>query len=183
MPLDETEERLLDAAGLAARIERLAEAAAGWIDDPAAAALVGVRTRGVTIARRVAQLLRERRGWELPLGALDITLYRDDLSQLSENPLVRQTEIPFTIQDRTIVLIDDVIYTGRTVRSAISVLIDFGRPRAIRLATLVDRGGRELPIQPDFVALNAPASPEQIVKVRLKEDDGMDGVALVSRAG
>ena len=143
-------------------------------------ALVGIRTRGVPIARRLAHSLREINGDDVPTGALDITLYRDDLMRhaVAPQPVVRRTEIPFSIDDRKILLVDDVLYTGRTIRAALDALIDFGRPRAIQLIVLVDRGHRELPIKADYVGKNLPTSLKQSVQVRLQEIDGVDEVAL-----
>ena len=143
-------------------------------------ALVGVRTRGVPIARRLAASLRDITGVEVATGALDITLYRDDLMKtaVGPQPIVRRTEIPFSIDGRHIVLVDDVLYTGRTVRAALDALIDFGRPRGIQLVVLVDRGHRELPIKPDYVGKNLPTAPHESVQVRLVETDGIDEVAL-----
>ena len=137
-------------------------------------ALVGIRTRGVPIARRLARALREINGDDVPTGALDITLYRDDLMRhpVGPQPVVRRTEIPFSIDDRKILLVDDVLYTGRTIRAALDALIDFGRPRAIQLVVLVDRGHRELPIKADYVGKNLPTSLKQSVQVRLQEIDG-----------
>ena len=143
-------------------------------------ALVGIRTRGVPIARRLARTLREINGDDTPTGALDITLYRDDLMRnpVGPQPVVRRTEIPFSIDNRKILLVDDVLYTGRTIRAALDALIDFGRPRAIQLIVLVDRGHRELPIKADYVGKNLPTSLTQSVRVRLQEIDGVDEVAL-----
>ena len=143
-------------------------------------ALVGVRTRGVHIARRLARSLREITGEEIPTGALDITLYRDDLMRqaVGPQPLVRRTEIPFSIDNRKILLVDDVLYTGRTTRAALDALIDFGRPKAIQLIGLVDRGHRELPIKADYVGKNVPTSARQSVQVRLQEIDGADEVVI-----
>jgi len=143
-------------------------------------ALVGIRARGVPIAARLALSLRDLAGVDVPTGALDITLYRDDLMRhpVGPQPLVRRTEIPFSIDDRLILLVDDVLYTGRTIRAALDALIDFGRPRAIQLVALIDRGHRELPIRPDYVGRNIPTSPQQTVHVRLAEIDGVDAVEL-----
>jgi pyrimidine operon attenuation protein / uracil phosphoribosyltransferase len=143
-------------------------------------ALVGVRTRGVHLARRLARTLKEITGDEVPTGALDITLYRDDLMRnaVGPQPLVRRTEIPFSIDDRKILLVDDVLYTGRTTRAALDALIDFGRPRGIQLIVLVDRGHRELPIKADYVGKNLPTAPDQSVQVRLQESDNRDEVVL-----
>ena len=142
--------------------------------------LVGVRSRGVPLARRIATVLGDVTGEEVPTGALDITLYRDDLMRnpVGPQPVVRKTEIPFSIVNRTIVLVDDVLYTGRTTRAALDALIDFGRPRAIQLVALVDRGHRELPIKADYVGKNIPTSRQESVQVRLHEIDGADEVLL-----
>jgi pyrimidine operon attenuation protein/uracil phosphoribosyltransferase len=143
-------------------------------------ALVGVRTRGVHLARRLARTLKEITGDEVPTGALDITLYRDDLMRhaVGPQPLVRRTESPFSIDDRKILLVDDVLYTGRTTRAALDALIDFGRPRGIQLVVLVDRGHRELPIKADYVGKNLPTAPDESVQVCLQESDNRDEVIL-----
>jgi len=143
-------------------------------------ALVGIRTRGVPLARRLAHSLRDINHEDVPTGALDITLYRDDLMRhaVGPQPVVRRTEIPFSIDDKRILLVDDVLYTGRTIRSALDALIDFGRPRSIQLIVLVDRGHRELPIKADYVGKNLPTSLKQSVQVRLHEIDGEDEVLL-----
>jgi pyrimidine operon attenuation protein/uracil phosphoribosyltransferase len=143
-------------------------------------ALIGVRTRGVHIARRLADALTAITGHEVPTGALDITLYRDDLMRhvVGPQPLVRRTEIPFSIDSRRIMLVDDVLYTGRTTRAALDALIDFGRPRAIQLIVLVDRGHRELPIKADYIGKSLPTAPDESVQVRLVETDGIDEVSV-----
>ncbi|MGE0041832.1 MAG: bifunctional pyr operon transcriptional regulator/uracil phosphoribosyltransferase PyrR [Vicinamibacterales bacterium] len=148
-------------------------------------ALVGVRSRGVPLARRLSLALKEITGDDVPTGALDITLYRDDLMRnpVGPQPLVRKTEIPFSIDDHTIVLVDDVLYTGRTTRAALDALIDFGRPRAIQLVALVDRGHRELPIKADYVGKNVPTSQQESVRVRLLELDGADEVSIQAMEG
>ncbi len=150
-------------------------------------ALVGVRTRGVPLAKRIAASLHEITGQEVPCGALDITLYRDDLMRhaVGPQPIVRSTDIPFTIDDRHIILVDDVLYTGRTIRAALDALIDFGRPQTIQLVVMVDRGHRELPIKADYVGKNVPTSRRETVQVKLKETDGADEVAIeqVSEGG
>jgi pyrimidine operon attenuation protein / uracil phosphoribosyltransferase len=147
-------------------------------------AIVGIRERGVPLARRIAKQLHEITGREVPTGALDITLYRDDLMRhaVGPQPLVRSTDILFDIDDRLILLVDDVLYTGRTVRAALDALIDFGRPKAIQLAVLIDRGHRELPIKADYVGKNVPTSRRESVQVRLEEVDGHDDV-LIQTAG
>ena len=143
-------------------------------------ALVGIRSRGVPLARRLARSIKEISGYDVPTGALDITLYRDDLMRhtVRAQPVVKSTEIPFSIDDRRILLVDDVLFTGRTIRAALDALIEFGRPRAIQLVVLVDRGHRELPIKADYVGKNLPTSLKQSVQVRLQEVDGVDEVAL-----
>jgi len=141
---------------------------------------VGIRRRGVPIARRIAQAIRDINGHEIPTGALDITLYRDDLMRhaVGPQPVVRRTEIPFSIDDKRILLVDDVLYTGRTIRAALDALIDFGRPKSIQLVVLVDRGHRELPIKADYVGKNLPTSLSQSVQVHLTEIDGRDQVEI-----
>lgn len=140
--------------------------------------LVGIQRRGVPLAERLATAVQEHEGVELPVGALDITFYRDDLSLVAQQPILKGTDIPFDLNDRTVVLVDDVLYTGRTVRAAMDALVDFGRPKAIRLAVLVDRGHRELPIRADHVGKNVPTSREEVVKVQLVEVDGEDDVSI-----
>src|SRR5256885_9187909 len=145
-------------------------------------ALVGIRTRGVPIARRLAKAIHDVSGFDVPTGALDITLYRDDLMRtaVGAQPVIRKTEIPFSIDDRRILLVDDVLYTGRTIRAALDALIEFGRPRVIQLVVLVDRGHRELPIKADYVGKNLPTSPSQQVNLRLQDVDGEpDAVWLI----
>jgi pyrimidine operon attenuation protein/uracil phosphoribosyltransferase len=143
-------------------------------------ALVGIRTRGVPLARRLARAIFEINRHEVPTGALDITLYRDDLMRhaVGPQPLIRKTEIPFSIDDKRILLVDDVLYTGRTIRAALDALIDFGRPQAIQLIVMVDRGHRELPIKADYVGKNLPTSLSQSVQVHLQEIDGRDEVEI-----
>src|SRR5689334_20283921 len=143
-------------------------------------ALVGIRTRGVHIARRLARSLKDISGDSVPTGALDITLYRDDLMRhaVGPQPLVRRTEILFSIDDRKVLLVDDVLYTGRTTRAALDALIDFGRPKSIQLVVLVDRGHRELPIKADYVGKNLPTSLEESVQVKLLESDGTDEISV-----
>lgn len=159
-------------------VDRLAGAFLTRNPDPARAAIVGIHTHGVTLARRIQAVLQARTGVQLPLGVLDITLYRDDLDSAGPRPLVRSTRIDFNVQGRILLLVDDVLFTGRTVRAAIDEIIDFGRPAAIQLAVLVDRGHRELPIQPDFVGRIVETSRSDRVKVLLREDDGRDEVLL-----
>jgi pyrimidine operon attenuation protein/uracil phosphoribosyltransferase len=143
-------------------------------------ALVGIRSRGEHLARRLARSLHEITGRTVPTGTLDITLYRDDLMRqaVGPQPLVRRTDIPFSIDDRVILLVDDVLYTGRTIRAALDALIDFGRPKSIQLIAFVDRGHRELPIKADYVGKNLPTSRRESVQVRLEEVDGHDEVVV-----
>jgi pyrimidine operon attenuation protein/uracil phosphoribosyltransferase len=140
--------------------------------------LIGIQRRGVPLAKRIAAAILENEGAEVPVGALDITFYRDDLSLVAQQPVVKGTELPSGIDGRTVVLVDDVLYTGRTIRAAMDALVDFGRPQAIRLAVLVDRGHRELPIRADHVGKNVPTSREELVRVHLEETDGEDGVEI-----
>jgi len=143
-------------------------------------ALVGIRTRGVPLARRLARAIREINRHDVPTGALDITLYRDDLMRtaVGAQPVIHKTEIPFSIDDKQILLVDDVLYTGRTIRAALDALIEFGRPKGIQLVVLVDRGHRELPIKADYVGKNLPTSLSQSVQVHLTEIDGRDEVEI-----
>jgi pyrimidine operon attenuation protein/uracil phosphoribosyltransferase len=133
-------------------------------------ALIGIQRRGVPLARRIAESIREHEGAELPVGALDITFYRDDLSMIAQQPIVKGTDLPFDLNGRTVVLVDDVLFTGRTIRAAMDALVDFGRPQAI--------GHRELPIRADHVGKNVPTSREEMVRVHLAEIDGEDGVDI-----
>ncbi|MGI6698352.1 MAG: bifunctional pyr operon transcriptional regulator/uracil phosphoribosyltransferase PyrR [Clostridiales bacterium] len=142
-------------------------------------ALLGIRTRGVPLAQRIQGKIKEIEGVDLPLGILDITLYRDDLSTIAKLPIVNGTQIDFDVNDKKLVLIDDVLYTGRTVRAALDAIVDIGRPSAIQLMVLVDRGHRELPIRADYVGKNVPTSKKEIIKVNLKEVDGENSVLIV----
>ena len=144
-------------------------------------ALVGIHTRGVPLAERLAALIESFEGEGPPLGQLDITLYRDDLSEIALQPVVKKTEVPFDVRGRNIVLCDDVLYTGRTARAALGALTDMGRPAVIQYAVLVDRGHRELPIRADFVGKNVPTSRNEVVKVKLLPIDGDESVELLER--
>ncbi len=141
-------------------------------------ALVGIQTRGAPLARRMAKLLHEETGQEIPVGILDITLYRDDVSDIADQPEVKETDLSFDIENRPLILVDDVLFTGRTVRSAMNALIDYGRPQCIRLAVLVDRGHRELPVGADYVGLVLKTQVDDVVDVNLKEIDEEDSIRL-----
>lgn len=141
--------------------------------------LVGIRTRGVPLANRLAQLIKEHEGVAVPVGTLDITFYRDDLSLLSPQPVLHRTEIPEKFSGKKVILVDDVLYTGRTVRAALDALMDLGRPAGIQLAVLIDRGHRELPIRADYVGKNVPTAKRELVHVKLKEIDGSDQVIII----
>ncbi len=144
--------------------------------------LVGMRTRGVPLAKRLAAIMEDHEGLNIPVGALDISLYRDDLSSLNPQPTVQRTDIPVSIDSKSVVLVDDVLYTGRSTRAAMDALIDLGRPRSIQLAVLIDRGHRELPIRADYVGKNMPSSRDEEIQVQLVETDGTDGVVIVKNS-
>ena len=150
--------------------------------DLSSVAIVGIRARGDILAARLRDELRRTHARDVPLGSLDITLYRDDLTRIGYSPTVHRTDIPFSVDDRVVVLVDDVLFTGRTVRAAMEALVGYGRPRAIRLAVLVDRGHRELPIKADFVGKNIATAPTDDVRVRLAETDEREGVELARPA-
>ena len=174
---------VLDASRMARALARIAHEILERNSGIEEVALVGIRTRGVPLARRIAKTLHEISGHDVPCGALDITLYRDDVSGMSSatgpQPVVHKTEIDFSIDGKLILLVDDVLYTGRTIRAAFDALIDFGRPRAIQLIVLIDRGHRELPIKADYVGKNIPTAPTQTVQVHLKEIDERDEVEVL----
>ena len=169
---------LIDGEGLRRAITRIAHEIIERNGGAGSIVLVGIRRRGFPIAKRIAAKIHELEGLDVPVGALDITLYRDDLQMIAHQPVVSGTEIPFDIDDKVVVLVDDVLYTGRTVRAALDELIDFGRPRAIQLAIIVDRGHREIPIRADFVGKNVPTSKREVIMVAVAEVDGHDGVSL-----
>ena len=175
---------ILDADALARTLARLAHELIERNDDVASLALVGIHTRGVPLARRLAALVAERSGLEPAIGALDISFHRDDVlvrgreAPLHTQPVVRGTELDFPLGGTTCVLVDDVLFTGRTIRAAIDALLDYGRPDRVQLAVLVDRGHRELPIRPDYVGKNLPTSLDERVRVELEETDGADRVLL-----
>lgn len=148
---------------------------------PSQTGLIGIQTRGVYLAKRIQQIIKELEGIEVPLGILDITLYRDDLTVVGPRPEVRKTQVNFDLNDKIIILVDDVLFTGRTVRAALDEIMDFGRPKKAELLVLIDRGHRELPIRADFVGKNVPTSCDELVEVRLKELDGRDEVVIIKR--
>ncbi len=143
--------------------------------------LVGIRRRGIPLAERIAKQIEVLEGAKVPVGELDITLYRDDLSTVAPRPVVNRTEFPVDVTNRSIVLVDDVLYTGRTIRAALDEMMDFGRPRRVQLAVLIDRGHRELPIQADFVGKEVPTRESEIIKVMVQEIDGADQVLIVEK--
>jgi pyrimidine operon attenuation protein/uracil phosphoribosyltransferase len=170
---------LLDAEALARTLSRIAHEIIERNDDLGALALVGIHTRGVPLAERLAALIEERSGEEVALGAVDITFHRDDTGPGGRQPVVHATELGFELAGRTCVLVDDVLYTGRTIRAAIETLFARGRPSRVQLAVLVDRGHRELPIRPDYVGKNLPTARSERIQVELEETDGVDRVLLV----
>jgi len=170
---------LVDSAGFARTITRLAHEIIERNRGTERLAFVGMQTRGVYLAQRLARKVEEIEGTALPVGVLDTTMYRDDFRTALKQPQVRVTEIPFDLYNMNVVLVDDVLYTGRTVRAALDALMDLGRPKRIQLAVLVDRGHRELPIKPDFVGRNVPTSINEEVRVRMTEIDSEDAVLLV----
>ncbi|OGS33941.1 MAG: bifunctional pyr operon transcriptional regulator/uracil phosphoribosyltransferase [Elusimicrobia bacterium RIFOXYC2_FULL_34_12] len=142
---------------------------------------IGIQTRGVFIAKRIVSLIESITKKTISFGTLDITLYRDDVDRISKQPIVKETEIPFDITGKDIILVDDVLFTGRTIRAAMDELIDFGRPKTIKLAVFIDRGCRELPIQPDFIGLSYPITKKDVISVNLKETDGKDNVVVYKK--
>jgi len=175
--------RIMDATEIDRALTRIAHEILEKDGDLGGLGLVGIRTRGVPLAQRLATKLRELAGASPPIGLLDINLYRDDLSLIGDHPVLRKTEIPFDLDGARVVLVDDVLFTGRTVRAALEGLLDLGRPQRILLAVLVDRGHRELPIRADFVGKNVPTSHHESIEVRLRETEGEDEVLLVQADG
>jgi pyrimidine operon attenuation protein/uracil phosphoribosyltransferase len=172
---------LLSADDVRRAISRIAHEIVERDRDLSTLAIVGIRSRGDVLASRVREAIRTHENAGVPLGSLDITLYRDDLTRIGYAPVVHESALDFSVDDKVVVLVDDVLFTGRTIRAALDALIDYGRPRAIRLAVLVDRGHRELPIRADFVGKNVPTKPTDEVRVHLVEVDGRDEVELVAR--
>ena len=170
--------RIMDGARINRALARLASEIVEENHGASDLYLVGVQRRGVPLANRLADKIADLEGYRPPVGVVDITLYRDDLSTVGANPIVNRTDLPIDVEGRNVLLIDDVLYTGRTIRAALDALIDFGRPRAIQLVVMVDRGHRELPIKADYVGKNLPTSARQSVRVRLQEIDGADEVTI-----
>jgi pyrimidine operon attenuation protein/uracil phosphoribosyltransferase len=171
--------QIMDAVEIDRSLTRIAHEILEKNRESSPLGIVGIRTRGVPIAQRLTRILNDLTGAEMQIGLLDINLYRDDVSAIADHPVLRKTEIPFDVDGAKIVLVDDVLFTGRTVRAAIEALLDLGRPRRIMLAVLVDRGHRELPIRADFVGKNVPTSRGELVDVRLTETDDRDAVILM----
>jgi pyrimidine operon attenuation protein/uracil phosphoribosyltransferase len=170
--------QVLDAAGIARAVTRIAHEIAERNRGVDGVVLIGLRSRGVELAHRIASKLNEIENSKVPVGALDITLYRDDFGRAATQPIVRRTEIPFSVDGKKVVLVDDVLFTGRTTRAALDGLMDLGRPRLVQLAVLVDRGHRELPIRADYVGKNVPTSHQEAVQVFMSEGDGVDKVVI-----
>jgi len=173
-----SERRILDADDLRRALVRMAHEIVEGHGGTEDLILIGLRTRGHPLADRLANLIEEHEDVRLPVGSLDITFYRDDLTKLAHAPIVKRSDLGPDVTDRTVVLVDDVLYTGRTIRAALDALTDHGRPRAVRLAVVIDRGHRELPIRPDYVGKNLPTSSDEVVHVRLLETDGADEVVI-----
>ena len=173
--------RILDADRIGRMIDRMAHEIAERQKDLPGLALVGIRTRGVPMANRLAARLSGLVKQSFPVGTLDITLYRDDLSTVAPQPLLKKTEIDFDLNGRTVLLCDDVLYTGRTIRAALDGVIDLGRPRAIRLAVLIDRGHREFPIEANYVGKSVPTANREVIQVMFQETDGADEVWILER--
>lgn len=178
MPILTDKTVLMDSEGIRRALTRISHEIVEKNKGVENIVLVGIRTRGVPIAERLADTIEAIEGKRPPVGVLDITLYRDDLSTLSYQPIVHPTELPVDISGKTIVLVDDVLYTGRTIRAALDALIDMGRPKTIQLAVLIDRGHRELPIRADFVGKNVPTSSREVVSVQLNKTDGSEKVVI-----
>ena len=176
------EKRIMSAEDIDRSLHRIALQIVENNHGVANLAIIGIHTGGVFLADRIQKLIQDREKIVLPTGTLDITLYRDDWSLASQNPIVKKTSISFPMEEMVVVLVDDVIFTGRTIRAAMDALMDIGRPQCIQLAVLVDRGGRELPIQPDYVGMDIPVKNDEHVHVRLAEKSGADEIVLVGRS-
>ena len=187
VPADATARLLLDGEAIAKALSRIAHEVIERTDELENVALVGIQSRGAPLASRLRRLVQERSGHVLPVGALDITFHRDDVhvrggqAPRRAQPVVRDTKLDFDLEGRTVILVDDVLYTGRTIRAAIDALFDYGRPARVQLAVLADRGHRELPIRPDYVGKNLPTSRDERIQVELVEVDEIDRVLLVTK--
>ncbi len=175
--------KIMDESAMARALVRISHEIVERNSGTEGLVLVGIHRRGVPLAERIARQIERIEGVEIPCGNLDITLYRDDLTLRHDRPLVGSTYVPVDIAGKIVVLVDDVLYTGRTIRAAMDALMDLGRPGAIQLVALVDRGHRELPIRPDFVGKNVPTSRDELVEVQLREIDGIEEVVIMERVG
>jgi pyrimidine operon attenuation protein/uracil phosphoribosyltransferase len=173
--------QLMTATEIDRTLQRLAHEIVEKSGGTSNLALIGIRRRGVPLAKRIAQAMRGIDGVDVPVGTLDITLYRDDLSKVAAQPVLQSSDIPFAVDDKDLVVVDDVLYTGRTIRAAMNGLFDLGRPKRVRLCVLIERGHRELPIEASFVGRNVQTSETEIIEVRLNEIDKEERVVLVER--
>lgn len=179
MEQEESKIRIMDSLEIESALDRMAQAISDDILQPERCVLIGIRTRGVYLANRLKNLIKEKTSYDVPVGSLDITLYRDDWTRLHSYPVVRSTTIPGSLEHKNVILIDDVLYTGRTVRAALDALLDYGRPDRVHLAVLIDRGHRELPICAQYVGREIETDDREHIDVRLKECDGSDEVILL----
>jgi pyrimidine operon attenuation protein/uracil phosphoribosyltransferase len=173
---ESAEQIVMESEQMKETLERMASAIVEQAKDRSNLVIVGIHTGGVHLAGRLREMIQKRFSLSIPLGALDINLYRDDWTRLHKQPLVRSTDLPFDIEDREVILVDDVLYTGRTIRAALGALVDYGRPERVQLAVMVDRGHRELPICPQFTGIKVDTTPQQQVNVHLVEKDGFDRI-------
>jgi len=169
---------LLDEAAINRALTRIAHEIIEKNKGVSDLVLIGIKTRGIFLAKKLGERINQIEGCNIPIGELDITLYRDDLSEKGDQPFIKGSEIPFSIANKKIVLVDDVLYTGRTVRAALDAIIDLGRPQMIQLAVLIDRGHRELPIRPDFIGKNIPTAKQEVISVQLIETDQQEQVII-----
>lgn len=170
---------IMDSVGMRRALTRIAHEIIEKNKGVENVALIGIRRRGVPLAERLAEKIAEIEGKEVPIGVLDITLYRDDLTTISTQPVIHRTEISFPVKDKVLILVDDVLYTGRTIRAALDAIMDLGRPQAIQLAVLIDRGHRELPVRADYIGKNVPTSKKEIISVKLTEFDEKEKVVIL----
>lgn len=169
---------IMDAKGIERALTRIAHEIIEKNKGAEGMVILGIPTRGAYIAKRLKDILKSIEGVDLPVGAVDATLYRDDIGMKQEQPILKETDIPVSIDNRKIIIVDDVLFTGRTIRAAMNVIMDFGRPSSIQLAVLIDRGHKELPIRPDYIGKNVPTSMQEEVRVHLQEIDGIDEVVV-----